>query len=150
VLSSTAIVGGTYTGVLPNTVPGIPFHLSDPNVAGGTRINVAAFNAPSAGQLGDSPRNFLHGFGAWQSDLAVRRQFALTERFKLQFRGEFFNIFNHPNFAAPVNTLTDPLFGISTTMLNHALGGGGLAGGFAPLYQIGGPRSAQLALKLLF
>jgi hypothetical protein len=35
-------------------------------------------------------------------------------------------------------------------MLGRALGGGGLTGGFAPLYQMGGPRSTQLALKLMF
>ena len=150
VVSSTTFVGGTYTGVLPNTVPGVPFYLSDATVAGGTRINAAAFTAPPAGQLGNAPRNFLRGFGAWQSDLAIRRQFALSERFKLQLRGEFFNIFNHPNFANATNTLTSPLFGISTSMLGRALGGGGLTGGFAPLYQMGGPRSTQLALKLMF
>jgi hypothetical protein len=43
-----------------------------------------------------------------------------------------------------------PLFGQSTQMLGASLGSGGQNGGLNPLYQIGGPRSAQLALKLLF
>lgn len=150
VISASGFVNGTYTGAFPNIQPAVPFFLSDPNVAGGKRINKAAFTAAPGGQLGNAPRNFLRGFGAWQSDLALRRQFTLTERFKLQFRSEFFNIFNHPNFANPTSTLTSPLFGFSTQMLGRALGGGGLTGGFAPLYQIGGPRSTQLALKLLF
>lgn len=150
IISSTAFVGGVYTGVFPNISPGNPFYLQDPNVAGGQRINRAAFTPPAAGQNGNAPRNFLRGFGAWQSDLALRRQFRLTERFRLQFRSELFNIFNHPNFANQTNTLASPLFGISTSMLGRSLGGGGLVGGFAPLYQLGGPRSIQLALKLLF
>jgi hypothetical protein len=60
------------------------------------------------------------------------------------------NIFNHPNFGSPNNTLSSPLFGHSTQMLASFLGPGGSSGGFNPLYQIGGPRSIQLALKLQF
>jgi hypothetical protein len=62
----------------------------------------------------------------------------------LRFRAEFLNIFNHPNFGSPNNTLTEPLFGHSTQMLARFLGSGGANGGFNPLYQIGGPRSIQL------
>jgi hypothetical protein len=49
-----------------------------------------------------------------------------------------------------VNTLSDPFFGQSTRTLASSLGSGGANGGFNPLYQIGGPRSIQLALKLQF
>ena len=69
---------------------------------------------------------------------------------ELRFRAEFFNIFNHPNFGPPDNDLTSPLFGYSTQTLASSLGSGGANGGFNPLYQIGGPRSIQLALKLQF
>jgi len=68
----------------------------------------------------------------------------------LRFRAEFFNIFNHPNFGNPNSDLTSPLFGRSTQTLANNLGSGGANGGFNPLYQIGGPRSIQLALKLEF
>jgi hypothetical protein len=61
-----------------------------------------------------------------------------------------FNIFNHPNFGSPTNTLISPLFGQSTQTLASFLGSGGTNGRFNPLYQIGGPRSIQLALKLQF
>jgi hypothetical protein len=57
---------------------------------------------------------------------------------------------NHPNFGNPDSTIGDPLFGQSTRMLAPSLGAGGSAGGFNPLYQTGGPRSLQLALKLSF
>ena len=81
----------------------------------------------------------LRGFGASQADFAIQRQFRLTGKANLRFRSEFFNIFNHPNFGPPDNTLTDPLFGHSTQTLATSLGSGGANGGFNPLYQIGGP-----------
>jgi hypothetical protein len=96
------------------------------------------------------PRNKLRAFGAWQNDLTVRRQFQVTEKVGLQVRAEFFNLFNHPSFGPPTNDVTSPLFGQSTQTLASSLGGGGIGGGFNPLYQIGGPRSIQLALKLQF
>jgi hypothetical protein len=73
----------------------------------------------------------------------------LTEKLAVRFGAEFFNIFNHPNFGNPNNTLTNPLFGQSTETLANSLTGGNNAG-FNALYQIGGPRSIQLALKLQF
>ena len=112
-------------------------------------INAAAFRSPTSGQ-GDLGRNTLRGFGATQWDITLRRQFRFAERVALQARGDFFNILNHPNFGSPVNYLTSPQFGQSTQMLNNSLGSGGQSGGLDPLYQIGGPRSVQFALKLQF
>jgi hypothetical protein len=80
----------------------------------------------------------------------VQRPFHVTENVDLLFRSEFFNIFNHPNFGSPNNSLTSPLFGHSTETLASSLVPGGANGGSNPLYQIGGPRSIQLALKLQF
>ena len=73
-----------------------------------------------------------------------------TLRRRVQIRRQGANIFNHPNFGPPVNYLSSPLFGQATQMLGPSLGSGGDSGGLNPLYQIGGPRSAQLALKLIF
>ena len=110
----------------------------------------AAFTPAPKGQQGDFGRNVLRGFGATQADVAVQRPFHVTEDVGLLFRSEFFNIFNHPNFGSPNNNLTSPLFGHSMETLASSLGSGGANGGFNPLYQIGGPRSIQLALKLRF
>ena len=134
----------------PNLVAGVPLWFSDPNVADGKRINKAAFSVPTGPVQGTLGRNVLNGFGATEVDLTLRRQFKLYERLSLQARADFFNIFNHPNFGPPTNYMTSPLFGQATQMLGASLGAGGQTGGLNPLYQIGGPRSAQLALKLIF
>jgi len=134
----------------PDVVPGVPLVLYQSQYPGGKAFNPAAFTPPPTGQQGDFGRNVLRGFGAWQADVAFQRQFQLTEKVGLHFRGEFFNLFNHPNFGPPDNNLTDALFGLSTQTLASSLGSGGASGGFNSLYQIGGPRSIQLALKLQF
>lgn len=157
-----------FTNLRPDVVSGVPVWLDDPNVPAGRRINPAAFAIPTTERQGTLPRNGLRGFGAWQADLAVRRRFNLGERVNLLFRAEFFNVFNHPNFGDPGgagdffgNVLgfaccdgllfpISPRFGESASTLARSLGGGGRNGGFSPLYQIGGPRSIQLALRLQF
>ncbi len=61
--------------------------------------------------LGDSPRFPLHGPGLNNWDLALQRNFAFRERVKLQFRGEFFNAWNHAQFNNPSGSVTSPSFG---------------------------------------
>ena len=70
------------------------------------RLDGAAFTPPSRGQQGDFGRNVLRAYGATQADFAFQRQFRFNERVGLRFRGEFFNIFNHPNSGPPTNSLT--------------------------------------------
>jgi len=149
IVGSISFGSGTALSYRPDIVPNQPLVLYGTQYPGGKAFNPAAFTPPPAGQQGDLGRNVLRGFGAWQADLALQRQFHLTEKLALRFRGEFFNLFNHPNFGSPYNTLGSPQFGQSTQTLASSLAGGDNAG-FNPLYQIGGPRSVQLALKLLF
>lgn len=91
-----------------------------------------------------------------QWDFAIHREFAIRDPLKLQFRAEMFNVLNHPNFAPPIGDLQspqspNPQFGLSTQSLGQHLGGANVGGGgFNTLYQVGGPRSIQLALKLMF
>jgi hypothetical protein len=145
---SRNIAFGSYN-FRPDLVPGMPLYLDDPNVAGGRRYNANAFQIPVAARQGTLGRNALRGFGTSQWDLAARRAFVLREHRTLQLRAEAFNLLNHPNFADPTNTLTSGLFGISTQMFGRSLGQNATSG-FNPLYQIGGPRSMQLSLKLVF
>jgi hypothetical protein len=168
VVYSRNIGFGSFPSFRPDLVEGIPLYIEDPNAPGGRRFNnevvvvpgnprpqVGPFLAPVENRQGNLPRNFLRGFSVYQLDLAFRRDFRLKERLRLQFRTEAFNIFNHPNFADPNGTLlignsANTAFGISQSMFGRSLGTGGATGGFNPLYQVGGPRSMQFALKLIF
>lgn len=150
IAGATFVAAGTLLAPRPNLIAGVPLAIRGSQFPGGKIFNRAAFVAAPAGTQGNFGRNVLRGFGAWQVDAGLLRQFRLTERIGLRFRAEFFNIFNHPNFGSPTNLLTSPLFGFSTQMLANSLGSGGANGGFNPLYQIGGPRSIQFALKLQF
>jgi hypothetical protein len=149
IVGGLSFSAGTALYSRPDVNAGAPLVLYGPQYPGGKAFNPAAFTPAPAGQQGNLGRNVLRGFGAWQADFALQRQFHVTEQLGLRFRAEFFNIFNHPNFGSPMNSLTNPLFGQSTQTLASSLAASDGAG-FNPLYQIGGPRSIQLALKLLF
>lgn len=139
--------GGSSSITRPDIVQGQPFYLYGSQFPGGKALNPKAFVAPPHGEQGDLGRNVLRGFGAWQFDTALRRQFDITEKVKLGFRAEFFNIFNHPNFGSFYPVLTNPNFGLSTSMLASSLSS---SGGLSQIYQFGGPRSIQFGLKLNF
>jgi hypothetical protein len=130
-----------YGGV--NVIPGVPVYTSGTTIYGRKRINPAAFVLPTSG-YGNAPRNFVTGFGAAQMDLAVRRQFLIADKLHGQFRVEAFNISNHPIFGTISSYNGNVQFGQATATLAQSLGV------LSPLYQTGGPRSVQLALKLTF
>lgn len=133
-----------------DVVTGVPQWLDDASAPGGKRLNPDAFAVPAPGRQGTLGRNALRSFPAWQLDLSLRRTFAILNDVRMEFRGDVFNVLNHPNFGEPDSTLSSTTFGRSTNMLNRALGSGGTAGGLNPLYQIGGPRSVQISARLLF
>src|SRR6185437_14899652 len=142
--------------VRPDRVPGQPQYTFGSQYPGGKAINQAAFTPPptdnngNALRQGDLGRNALRGFGAFQWDFSVHREFSIRDSVKLQFRAEMFNLLNHPNFGPPVSDLNHAQqFGRATQMLGRSLDSSNQGGGsFSPLYQIGGPRSIQLDLKL--
>jgi hypothetical protein len=113
----------------PDSVPGV----SNTPPAGRNRqqwFNPAAFTNPANGLFGNVGRNTLSGPGAISIDLSVFKNFPITERTKIQFRSEFFNLINHPNFRSP-----------STTYDGSNPG---------ELTAAGTSRQIQLALKFLF
>jgi hypothetical protein len=150
ITGGVSFASGTALRYRPNVNARVPLELEGEQYPGGKILNKAAFSAAPAGQQGDLGRNALRGFGAWQIDLALQRRFRVTERVGLLVRGEVFHLFNHPNFGSPNGDLSSPLFGRSTQTLASSLGTGGANGGLNPLYQVGGPRSIQLVLKLEF
>ncbi len=86
----------------------------------------------SLDQWGNSGRNILRGPSQVQYDFMFGKQFALTERYRLEFRWEMYNAFNSPVFANPASTF--------------AANGPGTAGVISST--IGGPRTMQTALRL--
>jgi hypothetical protein len=93
-------------------------------------FNPAAFQQNGQLTFGNAGRNTLVGPGFAGVDSGLMKNFSLTERHKLQFRAEFFNLFNRPNFSSPVATLNSAAVG----QINSASNG----------------RSIQLGLKYSF
>ena len=159
---SDVLLGEFDSGVIgdtrPDSVPGVSPYIYASLYPGGKAFNAAAFTSPPVDpttglvvRQGDVPRNFLRGFGAAQWDFAVHRTISIREPLKLQFRAEMFNVLNHPNFGQPSGQFGNPGFGLSNQMLAQSLSANNLGGGgFSPLYQLGGPRSIQFALKFEF
>jgi hypothetical protein len=93
-------------------------------------FNTAAFTNAAPGTVGATSRNLLFGPSLVNVDLSLFKEFPVMEHGKVQFRGELFNLFNHPNFYNPDNTVGDGTFGQITSARD--------------------PRIAQFALKYLF
>jgi len=104
-------------------------------------FNTAAFVAAPNGMFGNAGRNVVIGQRTNSADFSVLKSMRLSERANLQFRAEFFNIFNHPNFALPNVTVNSSAFGTIASTVDVANGN--------PLGD-GGPRLVQFALKVVF
>jgi hypothetical protein len=104
-----------------------PDHLSD----SGSTFNPCAFT-PAIGHLGNASRLPVYGPGFVNTDFSVIKQFALPwENMGLNFRAEFFNLFNHAQFGLPVNDISAPGFGVVNSTVNN-------------------PRVVQFGLKFTF
>ena len=119
----------------PNQVG--PVVIEDPRKTGGQYFNPSAFGPSALGTEGDSRRRFFHGPGINNFDFALLKDTRITERFDLQFRGEFFNLFNHTQFLTP-NGITGFSGGLPTSS----------SFGYVPGTLPG--RIGQLSLKLYF
>jgi len=93
-------------------------------------FNTDAFALNALGTFGTAPRNFLRGPGLANMDFGLMKNFVVKERLTTQFRAEFFNVFNRPNFGNPV--------------VNRS------ASNFGAITSAGSPRILQFALKLSF
>ena len=119
----------------PNQVG--PVVIEDPRKTGGQYFNPSAFGPSALGTEGDARRRFFHGPGINNFDFALLKDTRITERFDLQFRGEFFNLFNHTQFLTP-NGITGFSGGLPTSS----------SFGYVPGTLPG--RIGQLSLKLYF
>lgn len=98
--------------------------------ASGFNLPANFFSQPCLACVGNLGRNTFVGPGFWSGDVSIFKNFKLAEPFRLQFRAEAFNVFNHTNFQIGHNAINDPAFG--------------QAGGTAD------PRNLQFAIKLTF
>jgi hypothetical protein len=145
--TATEQSGGLFAQVRPDYT-GAKLWIKDPNAPGGVKLNPAAFAAPSnAYAQGNLDRNSLRGFDFSQLDLSFRRQISISEKLKLNLALQAYNVLNHPNFANPLafgtSNLSSPTFGLATRTVGGGVGGGSL-------YTAGGPRSAELSLRVQF
>jgi hypothetical protein len=75
-------------------------------------FNTCAFTTPPAGQFGTAGRNILTGPGILNLDFSLSKSIHLrSDQHRLQLRGDFFNLFNHPNFDIPNHVFGGPTFG---------------------------------------
>jgi hypothetical protein len=118
----------------PDYVFGQPLLVANPTP--GQYLNKAAFVRANRA-FGNAGRNILRAPGFDDVDLAVSKLTAVTERISVQFRAEAFNLFNHPNFGQPVNSITAATFGqITATRTTRG--------------DLGSSRQIQLGIKLIF
>jgi len=77
-------------------------------------LNPAAFSTPAAYTFGNLGRNTVYGPGMQTMDLALTRDFAVAERWRLEMRGEAYNSLNHSNWGTPNRFVNTPQFGSIT------------------------------------
>ena len=122
-----------------------PVVKENPRNTGGQYFSISSFGPSALGTEGDARRRFFHGPGINQWDFALLKDTKITERFDLQFRAEFFNIFNHTQFLTPS--------GITGFTAIPPAQGGGFAPSSSSFGQVPGTlpaRVGQLSLKLYF
>jgi hypothetical protein len=160
----------------PDVIGPIHYNYSDPSqfldltsfavpctaVAGGFD-GTATSCVPGTRHFGNLGRNSLVGPPFRQLDFSLFKNTNITERVKLELRFEFYNLFNHPNFANPIwpNFLSDPSYSGVNGCSNWYSSNGHLCGTLPivttadvgpgyPFLGGGGPRSIQLAAKFTF
>lgn len=162
--AANAILGGWEATVIEHATSGFPVFLVDSNNTSGADLlnnngqslirpnetcnpvlsnptlaewfNPSCFSQPAAGQLGNANRTPLSGPDFVNTDFSIIKHFVPREGIRVDFRTEFFNIFNHPQFGAPGGNGTGADFNTSTFAVVN--------------YTVNNPRVVQFALKLAF
>lgn len=108
--SSDTLDTGSTNSQRPNVLrnPNLPVDQRTPQ----RWFDTSAFAAPPPYTYGNAGRGIVEGAGLFNMDLSLLRDFRLTERVRLQFRFEAFNLTNHTNFELPSNSFGSPTFGV--------------------------------------
>ena len=121
-----SLLGTQFTGPIPLGIDlpnyaGGSVHISDPRKSG-VYFDNSGFSPEPIGQLGNARRRSFHGPGINNWDLALLKDTKLTESMNLQFRAEFFDVFNHAQFNAVDGNVNSPTFGKIKTALQPRIG----------------------------
>ncbi|WP_160115149.1 TonB-dependent receptor [Bryocella elongata] len=139
--------GNSYNWNRPDQVAGCNVYAA--NHGAHQWLNPACFEAPAEGQLGNAARVPVVGPDFWNSDFSLIKQFTLPKDVGLNFRAEFFNLFNHPQYGMPVNDINAGAgVAASSTTSDAAIPANSPFG--AVNSTVNNPRLVQLALKLTF
>lgn len=131
----SAIVGEDVSGT-GSPIVNRPNLIADPNIshpAADRFFDPHVFQIPEAGSFGNSGRNVITGPGIWNVDAALTRSVRISDSTRAQFRADFYNVFNRPNFVAP------------PSMQNFAD-----SADFGALFVARSPRILQFGLKFLW
>jgi hypothetical protein len=122
----------------PDQVAGCNTHAADHSKH--FYLNAACFAVPAAGELGNAARVPVSGPDFVNSDASLIKQFRLPREMGLNFRAEFFNLFNHPQYGSPIADINfnAPAAGTVSTNFGQVTS------------TVNNPRLIQLALKLAF
>ncbi|MGA2072075.1 MAG: carboxypeptidase regulatory-like domain-containing protein [Terriglobia bacterium] len=129
-----SLLGTGYAVDEPERAPGKILNNTNPR-DGQTYFNTSLFSPEPLGTIGDSGRNFFHGPGINNFDLAAAKDFVITESKRLEYRCEFFNAFNHAQFNGPNGLFNS---------------GPPPTGTFGLVTSARDPRIVQMALKFIF
>jgi hypothetical protein len=101
-------------------------------------FNTSCFAAPAVGELGDASRTPVSGPDFVNTDFSVIKHFRVREGMQVDFRSEFFNVFNHAQFGPP-NSDISAAFGTPNSALFGKINS-----------TVNNPRVIQFAVKLAF
>jgi hypothetical protein len=113
-----------------------PFQKLNPRNPDNLAFDPSAFVQPEPGRIGNSPRTVCCGPGTNNFDVSLMKVVSLSERVAVNFRGEFFNLFNHAQFTKVDGNISD--------------GDVATGGTFGKVLRTRNPRLVQFALKLVF
>ncbi len=131
---------GDFTNQRPNRVAGTAQYLPtviNPSTGYVSFLNPAGWATPATGTFGNSPRNGTYGPHFSQADVSLLKDTQIHEGQLLEFRAEFFDFLNHPNFNFPTTTYGSASFGSITGTFGNTIG-------------FGTSRQIQFALKYKF
>ena len=132
----TVTSGGLGNVANTDGITQVPNRIREPKLSRGERtemrfFDTSAFTAPAPFTLGNAGQNPIFGPGYWGVDLSLGKVFPVRERLSVQYRAEFFNVLNHPNWGDPGTSFGSATFGRITSTTAD-------------------PRVIQMGLKLLF